>query len=93
MRCHGVLSDGTEYESLDLLSPDDDLVGRPLDETALRVVGVSSDENDERRWWVKAELRVRDDDDDDDGGGRRRWLVTSAGDGYEIRNAVAVLRK
>lgn len=92
---HGVLSDGSMYESTNLMtcSPDSKYIGKILDENMFDIVGCTiahrgdpskntdtSDDFQPKRWWVKCKLKSGE------------YLVTS-GKGYNIWNAIAILKQ
>ena len=81
---HGVLSDGSKFESVNLFdvdeNPDLSLVGTRLDRKDFVFEGsVRDDSGEEMDWWVKSKLT--------DGS-----FLVSTGKGYEVSNSIATRR-
>jgi len=83
LSCHGVLSDGSAYESIDYLDNEGDnkaLIGKLVDRRDLMFEdSIQDDSNDQIEWWVKTRFT--------DG----KYLVASS-KGYEVFNSIARIR-
>ena len=79
---HGVLSDGTPYDSNNLYDSDEDnaMIGKVVDRKKLVFEGsVQDDSNNEIDWFVRSKL------------GDGSFLISS-GRGYEVFNSIAIKR-
>ncbi len=87
IKCHGVLSDGTAYESVNFFensqSENDPQIGQLVDHKELNFEGsVQEDvsDNDKIDWWVRSKFE------------NGEYLVTSA-KGYSVHNSIATPRE
>ena len=80
MSCHGTLSDGTKYESVNFYSQNvtDPQIGQLVDDDKLHFEGndIQEESDDKLDWWVRSRFQNGD------------FLVTSA-KGYSVFNSIA----
>ncbi len=78
--CHGVMSDGTAYESINFLGEEGSMVGKLVDRGQMTFEGsVQDDSCEEMDWFVKSKFKDS------------TYLV-STGKGYEVFNSIARLK-